>query len=173
MRMLHLLLLVAGVAATGCDHPRALFTDLGEITEPERQSLRAVGLDEHARGRPDYTGIWREGNMERHVYLFRNDVASIVEHIQVLVFDGKGNLLDANIVEVAVGQQPKAIVGVIPLRLEFVRSGIEHSEVVAQLAYSHDEGLRRLQEYPASARVSRARVQDGTHLAPAQTNTQK
>jgi hypothetical protein len=83
---------IAGL--TACMKPEALLKPGGTFSVAERQSLAAIHPD-LAHWQPSYTAVWRKGQMFRRVLLFRNDIASIVEHEDVLVFDAESRLVEA------------------------------------------------------------------------------
>jgi hypothetical protein len=167
MRGFGIILCLMAISFADCSKPGVPFRNGGEFSAAEKATLGAIDPD--LRGwRPHYSALWNRGGTVRRVFLFRNDIASIVEHEDVLVFDGEGHLVEANVIEVSTGNQPQMVVGVSPVRVRFRFAPGSLGRV--GLAYSSlEDGVRNLRERCAEAR----RVTADLHRDSGSTSSHK
>jgi hypothetical protein len=167
MRSFSVILCVVAMGFVGCAKSDAPFHDGGEFSAAEKMTLAAIDPDLPG-WKPYYNALWNRDGTVRRVFLFRNDIASIVEQEDVLVFDGDGRLVEANVVEVSTGNEPETVLGVSPIRVQFRFSSGSIGRV--HLAYSSlEQGIRHFRERCAEGR----RVTADFHPNSRSTNSQK
>jgi hypothetical protein len=149
----------AALSVTSCSKPTVRFYKGGDLSQAEKRSL-AERIDPYFAlfWRPHYSAQWNSDGIRRHVCLGRNDISSLIEHYQVCVFDEKGQLLQANCLEVWSGNEgPETLSAVSPLSVQFLLVGGGHARV--GVAHSEQEGTRWLRDYARFARESKTLVE--------------
>jgi hypothetical protein len=150
MRWFSVILCLVAMGFAGCAKSDAPFHAGGEFSATEKRTLAAIDPDLPG-WKPHYNALWNRDGAVRRVFLFRKDIASIVEHEEVLVFDGEGRLAEVNVVELSTGNEPETVLGVSPIRVQFRFSPGSIGRV--HLAYtSLEQGIRHLRERCAEDR---------------------
>ena len=124
----------------------------GELSNAEKEGIARVqpGL---VKWKPDFNASWNRDALVRRIYFHRYEVTSIGWPYQVFVFAGDGSIVEANVLDGPNDANPKRVLGVSPLRVEF--AGAFGSRTVEGFRCSAEEGRRTLQgeaEYDAKAR---------------------
>ena len=153
IRTLLLIVFAFALGTISCSKRGVEFQQGGVLSAAEQENA-AKRIDPYfASWRPHYSAQWNDKDIQRRVYLGRNDISSIAEHYQVLVFDGLGHLLEANYVEISnMNLGPKALISISPLCVEFVFPGGKRHR--AGIAYSEEEGMRLLKQYGQESKAA-------------------
>jgi hypothetical protein len=140
MRAFYLASLLTACCTLSCRRPEVLFHEGGALSNAEKQGAAAVH-PELARWRPQYTAQWDKEGVFRHVCL-STDGGSIVWGYQVVVFDGQGHVVEANIIDGPSGAWPKIVASVSPLLVAFTGGALGDETRTVGVHYLPDVGRR-------------------------------
>jgi hypothetical protein len=149
------LILLLGAGVVSCENGGVPFHQGGEFSEAESQNLALMDPELPQLPPSDYA-VWNRNGVFRHICLYSYEIPSVIDHVKVFVFNERGELLEANILNVSVingVRNPKAVLSIDPLRLQFevhterdgkwTKSGTE----MLTVGYSQEEARRKLREW--------------------------
>lgn len=105
------------VLTTSCSSRVALQTG-GKLSVAERRSVVAIHPD-FANWEPSQNASWSRHGVVRHVCLKCGGIGSLTMPYWGIVFDGDGNIVEANIIQAPNPGEAEAIISASPLRVAF------------------------------------------------------
>jgi hypothetical protein len=129
------------------------FKQGGQLARAEKQSIAKM-QPELTDWKADYTAFWNRYGVVRHIYFHRYGLTSMGWPYEVFIFDGDGTVVEANVLDGPNDSNPKSVLGITPLRVQFV--GMHGSTTVEGFRYSSEEvrhTLQRQYEYSGKAKA--------------------
>jgi hypothetical protein len=118
MRIFLVIIFLLAVLSTSCSRSGVPLQAGGELSVVERQNIVAVHPD-FMDWEPEQSALWTRHGIVRHICLRDGGIGSLTEPYWVVVFDGDGRVVEANIIQAPNPGTAKTVSSVSPLQVAF------------------------------------------------------